>query len=79
MPWWVLLIFLFVGLIGGTILARVWLFPKWVGELVIAEDPDDPSNDYLFFRSYVSTKDIRKERFVTLKVVERKTANKTTP
>ena len=72
MALWVALVILVVGIVLGMIASRVWLFPKWIGELVIAEDPDEPSNDYLFFRSYVDTKDIRKERFVTLKVVERK-------
>ena len=72
MTWWIyVLIGLVAGLIFGFAFDRVINNPHGSGELIIADDPDDPSQDYLFLRAIEDPNEMKKYSIVFFKIVDK--------
>lgn len=72
MTWWIYaLIGLVAGLIFGFIFDRVLNNPHESGELIIAEDPDNPSENYMFLRAFESPETMKQYPIVFFKIVDK--------
>jgi len=72
MSWW---LYVLIGLVGGLIFGfgidRILNNPTESGELIIAEDPDNPSENYLFLRATVEPNEMKQHPIVFFKIVDK--------
>lgn len=72
MSWWMwTTIGLIIGLIFGFIIDRISNNPKESGELIIVEDPDNSSENYLFLRATVEPDEMKQHPIVFFKIVDK--------
>ena len=71
MAWWIYIVVGFVvGAFAGGFLTRLFYFPKNVGALIIAEDPDGEAPDYVFLRTREHPETMRQYSSVSLKIID---------
>lgn len=62
---------LVIGVIFGFLIDRILNNPNLSGELIIADDPDDPSQNYMFLRAFELPKNIKQHPIVFFKIVDK--------